>query len=140
LRADQTPGPLEVLLRTIVIESLLQPLFLDDDPAQVSLYLHVIEDYRIVILLRILAGALSTGQQQRAHVYELLYLLGALLGGLANSDAAQAVPHEHNGLGLRIERIDDAIGIALQRDFHSGGPVLTVSRQIKPHDLVTGLL
>ena len=38
------------------------------------------------------------------------------------------------------ERLDDATGIALQRDLRGRGPVFTVSRQIEPYNLVTGVL
>lgn len=92
----------------------------------ILLYLDAVEDHRLAVLLRGLADAFSVGQQERANVDQLLDLLGATLGGLADDGAAQAVSHEHDGFGLSVEHLDDAPGIALHRDLGGRSVVLAV--------------
>ncbi len=98
------------------------------------------QDQRLRVVFGRRKYSLAVAQQEGAHVDEHLYLVGTLLGGLADDRAARALPDEHDRLGLCVQHPGDPLRVALQRDLGDRGVVVAEPGKVRGLHPVAGAL
>jgi hypothetical protein len=122
--------PLHVFVRAVGEEGFPDDVLPNSGGHLVIAHHQVRQDQRLRVVPGHREQHFPVPQQERGQVDERLYLVGTLLGSLADDQAARAVPDEHDRLGLRVQHPRVPVRIALQRDLRDRGPVVAVSREV----------